>query len=156
MAEQRPLHIGDTVLFMVKLKEHHVGYISSELSSSSYNFLTVKPAQSVANSGPCFTDVSCVTFKIIAPKKSTKQNNFNQVSNSKTKQKKQDTKVFYGDSIQLQHVGSKKFIQVCSEASQTESNNLLLALSADDSKGCTFRLLPRYKVRSEGDEVTLR
>jgi hypothetical protein len=61
--EQKPLRIGDTVLFTMKIKETK-GYVCSELSSTAYNFLTVKPIQEIRGC-PYFTDVSCEDTEIL-------------------------------------------------------------------------------------------
>ncbi|XP_019849736.1 PREDICTED: inositol 1,4,5-trisphosphate receptor type 1-like isoform X1 [Amphimedon queenslandica] len=76
-----------------------------------------------------------------------------EMENAQEQARRAGTKVVYGDLIQLQHVASGKFVNVRSEASKTESNNLLVNLSEENSDGCSFVILPRYKVRSEGDEI---
>uniref|UniRef100_A0A1X7VAJ0 Uncharacterized protein n=1 Tax=Amphimedon queenslandica TaxID=400682 RepID=A0A1X7VAJ0_AMPQE len=165
------LHFGDTVLFLIKTKDYQ-GYVYSELSSSP--FLTVYNLKEHNEKNPDFPNIAFASFKIMAPNKYKAKQQLKQAqldpesqeyrnalrafkteeAENKLEQKRHfGSRVLYGDSIQLQHVASKKFVKVCSEASKTESNNLLVSLSEENFEECIFKILPRYKVRSEGDEV---
>ncbi|XP_019861438.1 PREDICTED: uncharacterized protein LOC100634093 isoform X2 [Amphimedon queenslandica] len=174
-AGQGSLHIGDTVLFLLKTKDYS-GYVYSELSSTPYKFLTVYNLEDQPENDPAFPNVAFAAFKILAPNKYKAKQYLREVQqmtnieeyellnairaaqteeteNRLEQQRRFGNKVVYGDLIQLQHVASKMFVRVCSEASKTESNNLLVSLSAENFEECIFKILPRYKVRSEGDEV---
>ena len=57
--------------------------------------------------------------------------------------------------LQLMHTLSKKFVVVnTTKTSRIENTNLRMELTHENSEGCIFKLLPRYKVRSVGDEVS--
>ncbi|ESO83880.1 hypothetical protein LOTGIDRAFT_236387 [Lottia gigantea] len=63
-------------------------------------------------------------------------------------------KVLYGQVIQLRHLFTGKYIHVSTtKTSITESNNMAVELRSDNAKHCQFRIMPRYKVKSEGDVV---
>jgi inositol 1,4,5-triphosphate receptor type 1 len=64
MAKLDTLKLGDIVLFSLGLK----GYVYSELTSSSYNFLTVFPITS-PEAEPNFPNVSFAAFRVLAPNK---------------------------------------------------------------------------------------
>ena len=58
-------------------------------------------------------------------------------------------------SFQLQHTLSKKRLMVnTTKTSRIEATNLQVELSEEVTEGCIFTVLPRYKVRSVGDEVS--
>jgi inositol 1,4,5-triphosphate receptor type 1 len=64
--------------------------------------------------------------------------------------------VAYGISVQLQHVYTGKYVSVNpTSTSSLESTNLRMELRAENSQNCILRILPRYKVRSVGDEVLI-
>ncbi|XP_019851941.1 PREDICTED: inositol 1,4,5-trisphosphate receptor type 3-like [Amphimedon queenslandica] len=161
------LRIGDTVLFRI-----NNGFVYSELSSSPYNFMMVSgDTEELPN-------VNFAVFKVLAPNKYKARHHLAELEQRKSEEyeilnakraleventeneieqaRRYGSRVLYGDSVQLQHVSSKKFVSVHSEASKTESNNLLISLSSVNAEGCVFKVLPRYKVRSEGDEVRFR
>ncbi|XP_052703114.1 inositol 1,4,5-trisphosphate receptor type 3-like isoform X2 [Crassostrea angulata] len=63
-------------------------------------------------------------------------------------------KVLYGQVIQLRHQFTNKYIHVSTtKTSDTESNNMAVELKEENSKHALFRLMPRYKVKAEGDVV---
>lgn len=58
-------------------------------------------------------------------------------------------------SPQLQHTLTKKYVRVNTTlTSRTENTSLRVELSVENSNGCIFKILPRYKVRSVGDVVS--
>uniref|UniRef100_A0A914XA54 Uncharacterized protein n=1 Tax=Plectus sambesii TaxID=2011161 RepID=A0A914XA54_9BILA len=64
--------------------------------------------------------------------------------------------VYYGQIIQLRHAFTGKFIHVnTSQTSWCESSNLLVELLHKNSSRAQFKVLPRYKVKSEGDVVQI-
>ncbi|ESN99319.1 hypothetical protein HELRODRAFT_162842 [Helobdella robusta] len=63
-------------------------------------------------------------------------------------------RVRYGEIIQLKHVFSNKYIHVSTtQTSRRDKNNMLIYLQNFNAKHAQFRLLPRYKVKSEGEFV---
>ncbi|KAJ8309658.1 hypothetical protein KUTeg_011523 [Tegillarca granosa] len=63
-------------------------------------------------------------------------------------------KVVYGQIIQLKNVFTGKYIHVSTtKTSVTESNNMAVELHPINAKHCQFKIMPRYKVKSEGDVV---
>ncbi|CAH1800283.1 unnamed protein product [Owenia fusiformis] len=63
-------------------------------------------------------------------------------------------KLLYGQVIQLRHVFSGKFIHVSTtQTSKTESSNMQVELNPHNLKQAQFRVMPRYKVKAEGDIV---
>ncbi|KAK2186847.1 hypothetical protein NP493_187g03055 [Ridgeia piscesae] len=63
-------------------------------------------------------------------------------------------KVVYGQVIQLKHMFTGKFIHVStSQTSRTEPSNIQVALEKKNAKHAQFCIMPRYKVKSEGDQV---
>uniref|UniRef100_A0A1I8IDC1 Inositol 1,4,5-trisphosphate receptor n=1 Tax=Macrostomum lignano TaxID=282301 RepID=A0A1I8IDC1_9PLAT len=56
----------------------------------------------------------------------------------------------------LKHVFTGKYVHVnTNHTSQHDKNNMLLSLHEYNSKNAQFRILPRYKVKSEGEHVQL-
>uniref|UniRef100_A0A1I8H777 Inositol 1,4,5-trisphosphate receptor n=1 Tax=Macrostomum lignano TaxID=282301 RepID=A0A1I8H777_9PLAT len=78
------------------------------------------------------------------------------VDNMAEQKRNQGKRVRYGEIIQLKHVFTGKFVHVnTNETSQYDKNNMLLSLHEYNSKNAQFRILPRYKVKSEGEYVQL-
>lgn len=56
---------------------------------------------------------------------------------------------------QLLHTLTKKYVRVNTTlTSRTENTSLRVELCTENSSGCIFKILPRYKVRSVGDVVS--
>ncbi|XP_064638087.1 inositol 1,4,5-trisphosphate receptor type 2-like isoform X2 [Lineus longissimus] len=72
-------------------------------------------------------------------------------------QKRQHGKrVRYGEIIQLKHVYTGKYIHVSTtQGSVRDKNNMLVSLHDYNAKHAQFRVQPRYKVKSEGDNVQI-
>ncbi|CAC5357472.1 unnamed protein product [Mytilus coruscus] len=65
-------------------------------------------------------------------------------------------KVRYGEIIQLRHVFSGKYIHSSTtQTSQKDRNNMRISLLECNAKNAQFKILPRYKVKSEGEFVQL-
>lgn len=61
----------------------------------------------------------------------------------------------YTSHEQLQHSLTKKYVRVNTTlTSRTENTSLRVELCVENSNGCIFKILPRYKVRSVGDVVS--
>ncbi|CAE1323874.1 unnamed protein product [Acanthosepion pharaonis] len=65
-------------------------------------------------------------------------------------------RVRYGEIIQLKHGFTKKYIHMCtSQTSQRDKNNMMIMLQEFNAKNAQFRILPQYKVKSEGEVVQI-
>ncbi|WAR13356.1 ITPR1-like protein, partial [Mya arenaria] len=65
-------------------------------------------------------------------------------------------RVRYGEIIQLRHVFTNKFVHMCtSQTSQIDKNNMVVMLQEFNAKNAQFRILPQYKVKSEGEVVQI-
>ncbi|KAH3824458.1 hypothetical protein DPMN_126294 [Dreissena polymorpha] len=65
-------------------------------------------------------------------------------------------RVRYGEIIQLRHVFTNKFVHMwTSQTSQIDKNNMLVLLQEFNAKNAQFRILPQYKVKSEGEVVQI-
>ncbi|XP_078311676.1 inositol 1,4,5-trisphosphate-gated calcium channel ITPR2-like [Crassostrea virginica] len=74
--------------------------------------------------------------------------------NTLEQKRQQGKKVLYGQIIQLRHLFTNKYIHVSTtKTSDTESNNMAVELKEENSKHALFRVMPRYKVKAEGDVV---
>ncbi|OWF37431.1 Inositol 1,4,5-trisphosphate receptor type 3 [Mizuhopecten yessoensis] len=74
--------------------------------------------------------------------------------NAMEQRRQQGRKVLYGQIVQLRHVFSGKYIHVSTtKTSDTESSNMAVELIGVNAKHAQFRIMPRYKVKAEGDTV---
>ncbi|KAK7486477.1 hypothetical protein BaRGS_00022278, partial [Batillaria attramentaria] len=74
--------------------------------------------------------------------------------NELEQKRNQGKKVLYGHTVQLRHLFTSKYIHVSTtKTSRTESNNMAVELQAENAKHAQFRIMPRYKVKAEGDVV---
>ncbi|CAD5118285.1 DgyrCDS6999 [Dimorphilus gyrociliatus] len=63
----------------------------------------------------------------------------------------------YGEIVQLRHAFSSKFIHVSKTDNSTiEKNRMLVTLEDYNAKTAQFRILPRCKVKTEGDKVEFK
>ncbi|XP_064599288.1 inositol 1,4,5-trisphosphate receptor type 1-like [Liolophura sinensis] len=76
---------------------------------------------------------------------------------NEAEQKRQHGKrVRYGETIQLRHMFTGKFVHMSTtHTSQRDKNNLVVTLHGFNAKNAQFRILPRYKVKSEGEVVQI-
>ncbi|XP_062618413.1 inositol 1,4,5-trisphosphate receptor type 1-like [Saccostrea cucullata] len=76
---------------------------------------------------------------------------------NEAEQKRQHGKrVRYGEVVQLKHVFTGKFVHMSTtQTSQKDKNNMKVSLHEYNAKNAQFRILPRYKVKSEGEIVQL-
>jgi hypothetical protein len=64
------------------------------------------------------------------------------------------TVVKFGETIQLRHVKSSKFLTVINgELARDERENLCVALTQDGSMDSWLQFLPRFKINKEGDKI---
>ncbi|EDV25315.1 uncharacterized protein TRIADDRAFT_55241 [Trichoplax adhaerens] len=76
------------------------------------------------------------------------------MDNSQEQKRQTGRQLTYGQVVQLKHVFTNKYISASStHTSQTETSNMLVQLSEYEAKHCQFRVMPRYKVKSEGDII---
>ncbi|XP_060075349.1 inositol 1,4,5-trisphosphate receptor type 1-like [Ylistrum balloti] len=65
-------------------------------------------------------------------------------------------RVRYGEVVQLKHIFTGKFVHMSTtQTSQKDKNNMKVSLHEFNAKNAQFRILPRYKVKSEGEVVQL-
>ncbi|XP_071176008.1 inositol 1,4,5-trisphosphate-gated calcium channel ITPR2-like isoform X12 [Mytilus edulis] len=76
---------------------------------------------------------------------------------NEAEQKRQHGKrVRYGEVFQLRHMFTNKFVHMSTtQTSQQDKNNMKVSLHDFNAKNAQFRILPRYKVKSEGEIVQL-
>jgi len=74
--------------------------------------------------------------------------------NVSEQQRQQGKKVLYGQIVQLQHMFTGKYIHVSTtQTSRMETSNMQVYLADYNAKHAQFRIMPRYKVKAEGDMV---
>nr|XP_034327562.1 inositol 1,4,5-trisphosphate receptor type 2 isoform X16 [Crassostrea gigas] len=172
------LSVGDTVCLY---SAESFGFIFSTQSSSVHNEVAVGSRQD--RKMPSVQDQHVISFKIevanryklnkslkkLATKLAEEPGNIplrNQVSKAKLaavaenednvleQKRQQGKKVLYGQVIQLRHLFTNKYIHVSTtKTSNTETNNMAVELLAENAKHAQFRIMPRYKVKAEGDVV---
>uniref|UniRef100_A0A1I8FE30 MIR domain-containing protein n=1 Tax=Macrostomum lignano TaxID=282301 RepID=A0A1I8FE30_9PLAT len=65
-------------------------------------------------------------------------------------------KVLYGQMIQLQHAFTGKYVHISTQnTSPTESSNMQVTLNPDNAGAAQFKVMPRFKVKGEGDLVQI-
>ncbi|GFO23773.1 inositol 1,4,5-trisphosphate receptor type 1 [Plakobranchus ocellatus] len=65
-------------------------------------------------------------------------------------------RVRYGDIVQLKHIFTGKFVHMSTtHTSKNDKNNMKVSLIEFNAKNAQFFVLPRYKVKSEGEVVQL-
>ncbi|XP_021341779.1 inositol 1,4,5-trisphosphate receptor type 2-like [Mizuhopecten yessoensis] len=76
--------------------------------------------------------------------------------NAAEQKRQMGKRVRYGDIVQLKHALTNKYIHMCtSQTSQTDKNNMVIMLQDFNAKNAQFRILPQYKVKSEGEVVQI-
>ena len=75
--------------------------------------------------------------------------------NNEREQKRQYGKpLMFGDNVQLKHLYTNEFISFSpSQTSLLEYNTMRVTLQPKSDHTCFFRLMPKFKVRAEGDNV---
>ena len=75
--------------------------------------------------------------------------------NNEREQKRQYGKpLMFGDNVQLKHKYTDEFVTFdASETSLLEYNTMRVTLQPNSDRSCFFRLMPKFKVRAEGDHV---
>ncbi|XP_053402419.1 inositol 1,4,5-trisphosphate receptor type 1-like isoform X7 [Mercenaria mercenaria] len=78
-------------------------------------------------------------------------------NDNELEQKRQHGKrVRYGEIVQLKHILTSKFVHMSTtQTSQIDKNYMKVSLHDFNAKNAQFRILPRYKVKSEGEVVQL-
>ena len=72
-----------------------------------------------------------------------------------SEQERQTTNALkFGDTIQFKHKYTDKFLCVLeSESAMLEANAVRVTMQDYSSKDCFFKIMPRFKVRNEGEQV---
>ncbi|ELU07682.1 hypothetical protein CAPTEDRAFT_189051 [Capitella teleta] len=77
-------------------------------------------------------------------------------ANAVEQQRNRGSKVVYGQPIQLRHQFTGKYIHFSKkEMAELATKTMRVELQAYNAKQAQFRIMPRYKVRSEGDVVCI-
>ncbi|CAG2222643.1 unnamed protein product [Mytilus edulis] len=72
--------------------------------------------------------------------------------NAAEQKRQMGKRVRYGEIVQLKHVLTSKYVHMCtSQTSQRDKNNMMIMLHNYNAKNAQFRILPQYKVKSEGE-----
>jgi inositol 1,4,5-triphosphate receptor type 1 len=179
---QTPLKIGDQILLF---SQEGQGYVYCEVSSNVIQSVCVYPLGSNPQNEPDLPNIHCACFKVLASNKYKAQERLAQLKiglkgktltdndrkqlkvaerNAKGEQEDNEADqnrslgqpVLYGHQIQLQHMYTKKYLAANSlQTSPLESTNIRTAMISENSPSCIFKILPRYRIRSIGDEVRI-
>ena len=85
------------------------------------------------------------TFKLM------QQDNEN---NEREQDRQSGTPLVYGDTIQFRHKYSNKFLAgSTTKTALLEYNSLRVSLEEESDRSCFFKVMSKFKVRVEGDEV---
>jgi len=68
-----------------------------------------------------------------------------------------DEPIYYGDEIRLRHYSTKRVLCVSEFQDSLESDSLLchMVMNKESSVRSIFKVLPKYKTRSEGENVLI-
>eukprot|EP01080_Neovahlkampfia_damariscottae_P000959 gene959-9866_t len=113
-----------------------------------YELLEFDPSDEAANKD--LTDSAKVVLTELREKMLTEERN-----NQKEFQRTNGTPVKYGDSIQLYHLVSKKFLQVSKESGEVQKDSFKLFLDPNGSTSSYFSITPVVKFRIDGEEINL-
>lgn len=80
-----------------------------------------------------------------------KENEFN--LNRSVMQSKTGNILYFGDTIQLRHVKSKKYITACEDLARDERENMRVIVHPDGSVNSWLKVMPRFKINREGEPV---
>jgi len=80
-----------------------------------------------------------------------KANEFN--LNRSVMQSKTGNILYFGDTIQLRHVKSKKYITACEDLARDERENMRVIVHPDGSVNSWLKVMPRFKINREGEPV---
>ncbi|XP_025079753.1 inositol 1,4,5-trisphosphate receptor type 3-like [Pomacea canaliculata] len=172
------LGIGDIVCLY---SEETLGFVYSTQTSSYHNGLAVGSREDRRR--PSVADQYTIAFEICTPNRYKLSKQYrklktqlltdpdnsrlkNAASHSKMaaesekednemeQKKNQGKKVLYGQIVQLRHLFTNKYIHISTtKTSYREGNNMAVELHSHNSKQAYFRIMPRYKVKAEGDTV---
>nr|XP_006825393.1 PREDICTED: inositol 1,4,5-trisphosphate receptor type 1-like [Saccoglossus kowalevskii] len=172
------LCVGDIISLY---SEEVYGYVFSQLSSCAHTALQVYPKQD--RDKPNLPNPQAATFQVCIQNRYKAQKRYRKAkeaseidpnnlarknkassfkisadaeeNDNEQEQKRQHGKpVKYGQVVQLKHLFTNKYIHVSStQTSATEYSNMLVELLDYNAKNAQFKIMPRYKVKSEGDTV---
>ncbi|XP_077987360.1 inositol 1,4,5-trisphosphate-gated calcium channel ITPR1-like [Glandiceps talaboti] len=172
------LSVGDLISLY---SEEVYGYVFSQLSSCAHTSLHVAPKQD--KDKPNLPNQQVASFQVCIqnrykaqkryrkaketsdgdPNNLGKKNKASQLkiasdaehNDNEQEQRRQHGKpVKYGQVVQLRHQFTGKYIHVSTtNTSMTEYSNMQVDLLDYNAKNAQFKIMPRYKVKSEGDTV---
>ncbi|OAF66980.1 hypothetical protein A3Q56_05306, partial [Intoshia linei] len=172
------LRSGDVICLYV---EKQNGYLFSALNGSANNEIVLLP--NLSREKPNVPDISAISFKVcivnrykinkklrkLEEKVLIEPNNIDlqaqlmdlkvsseaENKDNANEQKRQfNRSLLYGQSIQLLHVFSSKYLASnTTKTSNTELSNINVYLTEHSSKQSIFKIMPRFKVKSEGDLI---
>ncbi|XP_060553969.1 inositol 1,4,5-trisphosphate receptor type 2-like [Ruditapes philippinarum] len=172
------LYIGDVICLY---SAESYGFVFSSQSSSVHNWIAVGSKQDKRK--PDVKDQNLLSFEICVanryklnkqsrelkskieehPDDYTLRTRYHQAKNAakaesednELEQKRQQgKKLLYGQVVQLKHRFTRKYIHVSTAAtSPTEGKNMAIVLLPYNAKNAQFKVMPRYKVKAEGDVV---
>lgn len=153
------VHFGDTVtLFSEPSALSGLGYVCFFTSSS--NTCVVKYSE---RHDPTLRNIAGCLFEILPPlqqssSRTAKTHDDDEVDIAHSRRSESNRQyghtLLYGQYIQLRCVVQNRFLR--SKTSKTavlDHTNMCVDLTRKQEKDCTFRILPRYRVRSEGEPV---
>lgn len=75
-------------------------------------------------------------------------------NNEREQERQKGTPLVYGDTIQFRHKYSNKFLAgSTTKTALLEYNSLRVSLEEESDRSCFFKVMSKFKVRVEGDEV---
>uniref|UniRef100_A0A1I8GHA8 Inositol 1,4,5-trisphosphate receptor n=1 Tax=Macrostomum lignano TaxID=282301 RepID=A0A1I8GHA8_9PLAT len=173
------LCIGDTIALY---SDDVLGYVYALQSSSSHAVLAVNSKEDRVQ--PRCPDAQVLSFKICSANRYKLQKAYRKLAaaqsstssvaqmaqltqakiaaaaeeedNAVEQRRQKGKKVLYGQMVQLQHVFTGKFVHISTQnTSPTESSNMQVTLSSENAAFALFRVMPRFKVKGEGDLVQI-
>ncbi|OAF68200.1 hypothetical protein A3Q56_04067 [Intoshia linei] len=172
------MRCGDVICLYV---EKQNGYLFSAINGSENNEVVLLP--NLSRYHPNVPDISAISFKVCVVNRykiNKKLRKFDQkvkrdtsnvemqeelvnlkiaaqdeIIDNENEQKRQfNRSLLYGQSIQLFHVFSNKYLASnTTKPSTMELSNMNVYLTEHSSKQSMFKIMPRFKVKSEGDLI---
>ncbi|CAD5116200.1 DgyrCDS5116 [Dimorphilus gyrociliatus] len=175
------LMIGDYICLYCEETE---GYVFGCQTSSAHNALYIYHRQD-ASKPANIPNPHCVTFQICIQNRYKLQKKYRKLlsqslanptnlhirsllhqakegakaemeDNACEERRQRGARVRYGTIIQLKHTFTEKFVHASTtETSKRDKNNMRVSIEGYSAHQAHFRLLPRYKVKSEGEIVQI-
>lgn len=173
-AKDNHIRIGDYVTLKYLKRQAYLNaegiiVLDVDVSSSLKYFeehlfqIYVQKQYSATNELDQFTDINAVQLEEEVQDKAIK-NHFEallkgkeneRILNKNVNRNMTGNIVSFGDTIQLLHVKSKKFITILpNDLARDERENMKVSLDSDGSILSWIKLMPRYKINREGENIT--